>query len=351
LRPRAFHIQRLLRPDFGVDLGTACTRIVAPGAGILLEEPTLVAVRRGSRSVLGGGDAVGYMAKVMQGRAPESIQTIVPVRRGVVADVEVAQALLDTLLRKARPRSWSLKPRVLVAVPADITPVERQATLVTVGRAGASRVFVVAKLLAAGLGAGLPLNQPVASLICDIGAGSTEIAVLSMGEIAVTESVRVAGDDLTRAVADHLRRRHKLHVGDQMAERIKIEIGAAATLDGELTMDVSGRDAVSGMPRKMPLSSAEVIDALRDPLRTIVDAVERTLERCPPELAADLMENGMLLCGGSAQVRGLDRRLAESTGMPVRVAQEPTTCVARGLAICLEHLEIWHTLIQSRVAA
>ena len=351
MKPRRFHFLSHIAPDLGVDLGTIRTRVCIPGEGILLDEPTIVAVDQRSNQVLNHGQAVGNLAKIMQGRTPDSIQTNQPVRFGVVADHHAGEAMLRAFLRKAHPRSWGLLPRVLIAVPGGITPVERQAILNTVARAGARQVSLIRKSLAAALGVGLPIAEPVASMICDLGGGTTEIAIVCLAEVAVGESLRVAGDEFDLAIKHYLRRKHRLRVGQQMAERIKIEIGTAMAPEHELTLEVGGRDLMTGLPRKMPLTSGEVCEALHDPVRLIVDGIQRVLESCPAEFAADLMENGIVLAGGAAQLRGLDRRIAEATGIPVRLAEDPTTCVIRGLAICLEHLDIWQGLIQRRRAA
>jgi rod shape-determining protein MreB len=349
LRARKYPFTRRFAPDFGVDLGTAYLRISAPREGIVLAESSMLALSRDARrhDVTA---AVGLCANVMHGRTPDSVETIRPVRRGVVADVDRCAVMLRAFLRRVRPSAWSLKPRMLIAIPGDLTPVERHAVLAAASRAGARQVFLVAKAQAGALGAGLPLAQPVASMICDIGAGTADIAILCLGEVAVSETLRVAGDDLTRAIANYLRRRHKLLVGDLMAERAKTEIGTAVG-GASRSLEVSGRDVASGMPRKIQLESDHVREAIHDPVRMLVESVERTLERCPPALAADLMQNGMVLAGGGAQLRGLDERLASATGMPVRVAEEPADCVARGLALCLENLELWQGLIQGRTAA
>jgi rod shape-determining protein MreB len=351
LKPRRFQFLGRIAPDLGVDLGTIHTRICIAGEGIVLDEPTVVAVEQRSHHGLKHAQAVGNLAKIMQGRTPESIQTKQPVRSGVVADHHAGEAMLRAFLRKARPRNWGLLPRVLVAVSGGITPVERQAVLNTVARAGARQVSLIRKSLVAALGAGLPVAQPMASMICDIGGGASEIAIVCLAEVAASESLRVAGDELDLAIIDYLRRNHRLRVGQQMAERIKIEIGTATPLDAELTMEVGGRDLMTGLPRKMTLTSDQVREALHDPVRLIVAAVQRVLESCPAEFAGDLMENGMVLTGGGAQLRGLERRLAEATGMPVRVAEDPATCVVRGLGICVEHLDVWQSLIQDRRAA
>ncbi len=351
MRPRKFHFTRFFSPDVGIDLGTSHTRISLPSEGIVLDEPSIVAVVQGSRRVLGRNQAVGHLAGAMYGRIPDSVQIIRPVRDGVVADIEVCATMLRAFLQKAIPRIWGMRPRALVAVPSGITQVERQAVLTTTLRAGARQVFLINKSQAAALGAGLPLNHPVASMICDFGSGNTEIAVLCLGDVPVRESMRVASEELNYSISDFLRRKHRLCVGEQMAERIKLDVGSAIKLDLQLGTEIGGRDLVSGMPRKMVLTGEQVREAIEDSLQSIVNGVERVLERCPPELAADLMENGMVLAGGGSLLRGLDQRLATVSRMPVRVAENSTTCVARGLAICLEHLDVWQGLIQNRMAA
>lgn len=351
MKPHRFHFYSRIAPDLGIDLGTVHTRIWAAAEGIVLDEPTVVAVEQKSNRVLNSGQAVGNLARMMQGRTPDSIQTNEPVRAGVIADHRAGEAMLRAFLRKAHPRTWGLLPRVLVAVPGAITPVERQAVLNTVARAGARHVALIRKSLAAALGAGLPVAEPVASMICDLGGGTTEIAIVCLAEVAVSESIRVAGDELDLAIIDYLRNKHRVRVGRQMAERIKIEIGTAMPIETELSMEVGGRDLTTGLPRKLTLTSDEVRDALHDPVRLIVAGVQRVLESGPAEFAGDLMENGIVLAGGGAQLRGLDRRLADATGMPVRVAEDPTSCVVRGLGICLEHLDVWQSLIENRRAA
>ncbi len=349
MKPRVLPFAREFSPDFGVDLGTHGTRVSLPRVGVVLDEPSIVAIRsdvkRGQAN-----RAVGVVAHLLHGRAPESVRTIRPVQRGVVADLDAAAIMLREFLRKARPRAYCVAPRVLLAVPSGITPVERRAAAAVAARAAHGRAALIARPKAAALGAALPIAEPVASMICDVGGGRTEVAVLVMGELVVSESLPVAGDDLDGAIADMLRREHKLCISDQTAERIKIEIGAATTRD-PLAMEVGGRDLIGGLPRRIMIHSDEVMRAIDEPLRAVDRAVERTLERCNAQWAADLMENGMLLVGGGARLCGLDRRLAAATGMPVRVADEPALCVARGLAACLEHLDVWQTLIERRDVA
>jgi rod shape-determining protein MreB len=238
-----------------------------------------------------------------------------------------------------------------MALSNATTPVERQAILSSAGGAGVRRVSFISKSLAAGLAAGLPIAEPVASMVCDLGGGTTEIAVLCLGDVAVSESLRVAGDDLDLAIGDYLRRKHQLCVGQHVAEQVKMECGAAVRLDPQRSVEVSGRDVVSGLPRRLKLASDELREALQAELKTIVSGVKRVLESCPAVMAADLMENGMVLVGGGAQLRGLDQLMAEATGMPVRVAEEPQSCIARGLAICLENLDAWQSLIRKRDVA
>jgi rod shape-determining protein MreB len=351
LKPCVLPFARAISPDFGVDLGTHNTRISLPGDGVVLDEPSIVAVSSPTGHGPAHEQAVGVVAHLLHGRAPESVRTMRPIHRGVVADLDVAAMMLRTFLRKARPRAYCVAPRVLLAVPSGITPVERQAAASVAARAAHGRAALIARAKAAAIGAALPLAEPIASMICDLGAGRTEIAVLVLGELVVGESLPVAGDDLDLAIVDLLRREHKLCVSGPTAEKIKLDIGAATTLDAGLSLEVGGRDLVNGLPRRITVRSDEVTRAIDEPLRAIDRAVERTLERCSPQWAADLMENGILLVGGGSRLRGLDRRVASATGMPVRVADDPASCVARGLATCLEHLDVWHTLIERRDVA
>jgi rod shape-determining protein MreB len=349
LKPRGFASLRLLAPDLGIDLGSSHTVIATPGSGILLDEPTLVAIDRGTRRVIHRGQAVGHMARLMQGRTPDSIQLIRPIRYGTVSDFDICASMLREFLRKSNTGGWG-RPRGLLAIPNRITPVERQALYRAAARAGVRQVSLISKSLAAGLAAGLPITEPVASMVCDLGAGCTDIAVLCLNDVAVSESLRVAGDDLDLAIVDYLRRKHRLCVGQHVSERVKID-SATAVSGGARTVEVGGRDLVSGLPRRVEVAGEELREAMQNELRSIVAGVQRVLESCPAEMAADLMENGMVLVGGGASLTGLDRLLSESTGMPVRVAEEPNTCVARGLALCLENLELWHGLIQGRGVA
>ncbi|MHB8901300.1 MAG: rod shape-determining protein MreB [Thermoguttaceae bacterium] len=334
------------RTDMVVDLGTAVTRLGLAGRGIVLEEPTLAAVDPATRQILAGGSAVGHLAEQMQGRTGDSIEIVEPLRAGAVADYEVCEAMLRCFFSKTRrPGSWG-KPRVLLTVPGDITPVERRAALNSTYRAGAGQVSLLAKLKAAALGAGLPIAEPVAGMVCSIGAGSTEIGVLSLASLVSARSIRVAGREMDQSVADYLRRHFSLRVSRHNAERLRIEIGSAYQLPQELACHVRGTDHVSGLPRESLVTSEQVREALEEPLDKIVDAIRLTLDRLTPQLAADLVDQGAVLCGGGALLRGLDRLVAERTGLPVRMAEDPATTVARGALICLENPDRWLPLLE-----
>ena len=342
--------QRLLnyfRCDMAVDLGTANTLIAVVGEGLVLDEPSVVAIDRGTGRILSGGCAVGHLARQMQGRTPERIAVVRPLADGVIADFALCEAMLRYFLRKAQPPGWRRKPRVLVGVPGSITPVEKRAVFNSVQRAGARQVWILPEAKAAALGAGLPVAEPLASMVCDIGGGTTEVAVMSLGDTVAAQSLRIGGDRMDRAIVDYLRRHYSLRIGLPAAERLRIDLGSAYPLEEEMTQEVSGLDAPSGLPRRATITSEEIRQALDDPLREILDAVKTTLDHCSPDLAADLVEHGMVLCGGGSLLRRLDRFLGEQTGLPVRLDAEPLTAVARGMLICLEHLEPWRPSLEA----
>lgn len=338
--------RRLFALDMGIDLGTCNTLVCVRGQGIVLNEPSVVAVRRGTNQVLNNGQAVGHMAKEMLGRTPGTITAVRPLKDGVISDFEIAEAMLKYFIRKVAGRSIS-KARVVVSVPSGITEVEKRAVYDSAQRAGAGFVQLIPEPLAAAIGAGLPFAEPRASMIVDIGGGTTEVAILSLAGIAACESIRVAGDDLDEAIMSHMRKAYNLVIGEQTAERIKIEIGSASPLIDEKSLDVRGRDMVTGLPRKTVVTSQEVREALEEPIHQIIDAVKRTLERAEPELAADLVESGIVLAGGGGLLRGLATRIQEATGLGCVVADDPLTCVARGTAIFLENLEVWGEALES----
>mgnify|MGYP000310911052 CR=1 FL=1 len=335
--------------DMGIDLGTCNTLVAVRGEGIVLNEPSVVAVRKGTNEVLdtADGKAVGLAAKAMLGRTPGSITAIRPLKDGVIADFEITQAMLSYFIRKVHGNRGIAHPRVVIAVPSGITAVEKRAVLNSAERAGARRVYLVDEPKAAGIGAGLPIHEPRASMIVDIGGGTTEIAVLSLSDIAACTSMRVAGDDMDEAIMNYMRRTYNLMIGPQTAESIKIQIGSAAPLSEELKMEVKGRDMISGLPRRAVITSDEVREALKEPIGQIIEGVLHTLEQLEPELAADLVDNGICMAGGGSLLRGLDVVLAKASGLQVSVAEDPLTCVARGTAEYLENLDEWGTAMES----
>ncbi|MSR17956.1 MAG: rod shape-determining protein [Phycisphaerales bacterium] len=333
--------------DMGIDLGTCNTLVCVRGQGIVLNEPSVVAVRKGTNKVLNNGTAVGFAAKEMLGKTPGSISAIRPLKDGVISDFEITEAMLKYFIRKVNGRSRIFGPRVVISIPSGITAVEKRAVLDSAEHAGARKVYLVEEPMAAGIGAGLPYMEPTASMIVDIGGGTTEVAILSLADIACCESVRVAGDDLDEAIVTYLRKQHSLTIGEQTAERIKIQIGSAAPLAQELQMDVRGQDVVSGLPRKTVIRSEEIREALSETVRAITEAVTRTLERTDPELSADLVDNGITLAGGGALLRGIDQILQQATGLPTKIADDPLTCVARGTGMYLENLELLKSTMES----
>jgi rod shape-determining protein MreB len=337
----------LFSVDMGIDLGTCNTLVCIRGQGIVINEPSVVAVKRGTNRVLQNGNAVGLVAKEMLGKTPGSISAIRPMKDGVIADFDITEAMLSYFIRKANRRRAMVKPRVVIAVPSGITAVEKRAVYNSAERAGARRVYLVDEPKACAIGSGLPFTEPTASMIVDIGGGTTEVAIMSLADIAICESIRVAGDDMDEAITAYVKRTYNLMIGEQTAEKIKIDIGSATPMEQELTMEVRGRDMISGLPRKTIISSEEVREALKEPVGGIIDCVTRTLERAEPELAADLVDNGIMIAGGGALLRGMDTVLANATGLKVRVADDPLTCVARGTAVYLENLEMWKDTMES----
>jgi rod shape-determining protein MreB len=333
--------------DMGIDLGTCNTLVCARGEGVVLDEPSVVAVKRGTNRVLNNGNAVGFSAKEMLGKTPGSITAIRPLKDGVISDFEITEAMLSYFIRKVSGKGRVIGPRVVIAVPSGITAVEKRAVLDSAERAGARRVYLVEEPMAAGIGAGLPIAEPTASMIVDIGGGTTEVAIMSLGDIATCESIRVAGDDLDEAIIGYMKKNHGLTIGEQTAERIKIEVGSASPMEKETTVDVRGRDSVTGMPDKKIVKSQEIREAMTEPIEHIIDVVKRTLERAEPELSADLVENGIWIAGGGALLRGIDVVISEATGLDVSIAEDPLTCVAQGTSIYLENLELWKAVLES----
>ena len=337
----------LLGSDLAIDLGTANTLVGVAGEGVVVDEPSVVAVEEGTTRIVAGGRAVGHLAKQMLGRTPGSITVVRPLSAGVITDFALCEAMLRYFFNKAQRGAWSRGPRVLVAVPGSITPVEKRAVYNSAHRAGARQVFLVSEAIAAAVGAGLPITEPVASMICDVGGGTTEVAVLSLGDVVASASVRVGGDRMDQAIVDFLRRRHNLRIGLATAEQLRIDIGSAAPLDAELSAEVRGVDATSGLPRRTTLASDEVREALDGPLDDIIDALKSTLDGCSPDLAADLVDNGIVLTGGAALLRRFDVLIERRIGLPARVAPDALATVAGGMLVLLEHLSEWQQMLES----
>ncbi|PIS30451.1 rod shape-determining protein [Candidatus Saganbacteria bacterium CG08_land_8_20_14_0_20_45_16] len=321
--------------DLGIDLGTASTLVFARGEGIILCEPSVVAIDRDSGKAL----AIGNEAKGMLGRTPANIVAVRPMRDGVIADFEITETMLRHFINKSHNRSAFVRPRIVVGVPSGITGVEKRAVLDAAMHAGAREAYLVEEPMAAAIGANLPVSEAQGSMIVDIGGGTTEVAVLALGGIVVSKSIRVAGDEMDEAIVAHCRKNYNLLIGERTAEQIKIDIGSAYPLAEERTIEVRGRDLVTGLPKTLTLTSSEIRDALADPVATVVDAVRMTLEKTPPELAADIMDRGIVMAGGGSLLRGLDKYLAQETDMSVYVVDDPISCVAYGTGKILEEID------------
>ena len=328
-------IVKLFSYDIGIDLGTANTLVNVKDQGIVLREPSVVAVK--GDKVL----AVGDEAKRMLGRTPGSVTAIRPLKDGVIADFYITEEMLRYFIKKATARYYLIKPRVLIAIPSGITEVERRAVKESAEAAGARRVHLIEEPMAAAIGVGLPVQEAAGNMIVDIGGGTTEVALISLSGIVYSRSVRCAGDELDDAIISYMRRTYNLMVGERTAEDIKIRIGSAYPLPQELSIEVKGRDLVAGLPKTVTIRSEEVREALTEQLNTIVDAVRTTLERCPPELAADLVDRGIVLAGGGALLRGLDQLLHEQTGLPIHIAEDPLSAVAEGTGKALQELDFF----------
>jgi rod shape-determining protein MreB len=328
-----------LSADMAIDLGTANTLVYVKGRGVVLNEPSVVAIAhiKGRKQVL----AVGDEAKMMLGRTPGNIQAIRPLRDGVIADFEVAEEMIKHFIRKVHNRRSFARPQVIICVPSGSTAVERRAIRVAADAAGARLVYLMAAPLGAAIGAGLPVTEPTGSMVVDIGGGTTEVAVLSLGGMVVTRSIRAGGDKMDEAIISYIRRNFNLLVGESSAERIKMEIGTAcAPEDGEgRTMEIKGRDLMNGVPKELVISQRQISEALADPVSAIIEAVKVTLEHTAPELAADIVDKGVVLTGGGALLGNLDFVLRHATGLPMSVADDPLSCVALGTGRCLEEMK------------
>ncbi len=328
----------LFSNDLAIDLGTANTLIYAKGKGIIASEPSVVAVQkdaRGIRRVI----AVGHEAKEMVGRTPGSIEAIRPMKDGVIADFEVTEAMLRYFIRKAHNRKTLIRPRIIICIPSGVTEVEKRAVRESAESAGGREVFLIEEPMAAAIGAGLPIMEPSGNMIVDIGGGTTEVAVISLGGIVFSKSIRVAGDKMDEAIIHYFKRKYNMLIGERTAEQVKIQIGTAYPSGDIKTLAVKGRDLVSGIPRTFEINSEEVREAIQDNINAIVEAVKVSLERTPPEVAADIVERGIVLSGGGALLRNLDTLLKEETGLPVVIAEDPLASVVLGSGMALDHLD------------
>ena len=327
--------------DMGIDLGTANTLVYIKGQGIVVREPSVVAIRDDSKEVL----AVGEEAKRMIGRTPGNIVAIRPMKDGVIADFDVTQSMLSYFIQKAAAKKGVVSPRIAICVPFGVTEVEKRAIEEAARTAGAKDAFLIEEPMAAAIGAGLRIEEPEGNMVVDIGGGTSEIAIISLGGIVTAKSIRLGGDELDEAIVNYVKKEYSLMIGERTAEDVKIRIGSAYKEGEEREMEIRGRDLISGLPKTMQISSSEVRDALRDPVNSIVDGIKSTLEKTPPELASDIMENGIMLTGGGALLKGLDKLVKEETGMPVKIAENPLDCVAIGTGKSVEDQEIFEKVL------
>lgn len=328
------YVQSLLSNDIGIDLGTASTLVYVKGEGIVVTEPSVVAIERGTSRVL----AVGNEAKRMLGRTPGNIIAIRPMKDGVITDFEITEAMLRYFIRSVRKRRFQLNPRIVIAIPSGITEVEKRAVKESAERAGAREVFLIEEPVAAAIGVGLPIQEPIGNMIIDVGGGTTEIAVISLAGIVFSKSIRIGGDEMDEAIIEYLKKTYNLMIGERTAEELKIKIGSAYPLEEEMTIEVKGRDLIAGLPKTVTISSEEVREALQEPLRAILESTKISLERTPPELAADLIDHGIVMAGGGSLLKGIDKLIAEETGLPVHVAEDPLTAVANGTGKVLDEI-------------
>jgi len=322
--------------DMAVDLGTANTLVYVRGKGIVLNEPSVVALNTNNGQIV----SVGVEAKRMIGRTPGHIVAVRPLKDGVIADFDVTERMLRYFIQKVHKRTRMAKPRIVVAVPSGITGVEQSAVKEAGHQAGARRVYIIEEPMAAAIGAGLPVNEPTGNMVVDIGGGTTEVAVISLGGIVTSQSIRIGGDELDDAIITFGKKEHSLMLGERTAEEIKVALGSAFPSTEEPNAEIRGRDLVSGLPKTVVISAAEVRRALEEPVNLIVDAVKSTLDKCPPELAGDVMDRGIALTGGGALLRGLDQRIREETGMPVHIADSPLESVVLGTGKCVEDFDV-----------
>ncbi|MBU0952695.1 MAG: rod shape-determining protein [Elusimicrobia bacterium] len=336
----------LFSNDMGIDLGTSSILVYVKGQGIVLREPSVVAIEKNTKTIV----AIGTEAKRMLGKTPANIVAVRPLRNGVIADFEVTETMIRYFIKKVHNRQSLLHPRIVIGVPSGITEVERRAVRESAIQAGAREVFLIEEPLAAAIGAEIPVQEPQGNMIVDIGGGTTEIAVLSLGGMVIAKSIGVAGDEMNEAIVQYFRKKYNLLVGENTAENVKIKIGSVFPLEEELSIEVKGRDQVAGLPKTIKVTSEEVRQALSEPMRTITELVKSTLEETPAELSADLVDRGIILSGGGALLRGMSELLSKETELPVKTAKDPLTCVVYGTGKYLEELDnlkrVHKTLIQ-----
>lgn len=322
--------------DMGIDLGTANTLVYMKGKGVVAREPSVVAIQANTKQVL----AVGEEAKKMIGRTPGNIIAIRPLRDGVIADFDITKSMLKYFIKKATKRRTFFQPRVVVCVPSGVTEVEKRAVEEAAIHAGARDAYLIEEPMAAAIGAGLPVQDPTGSMIVDIGGGTTEVAIISLGGIVTSRSIRVGGDELDESIVNFIKKEYSLMIGERTAEEVKITIGSADENSELVTREIRGRDMISGLPKTLEVSSREISLAMKEPINNILESIKSTLEKTPPELASDVMEQGIMLTGGGALLNGLDSLIAEETGMPVHIADRPLDCVAIGTGKALESIEV-----------
>lgn len=327
--------------DMGIDLGTANTLVYIKGQGIVVREPSVVAIRDDSKEVL----AVGEEAKKMIGRTPGNIVAIRPMKDGVIADFDITQSMISYFIQKAADKKGVVSPRIAICVPFGVTEVEKRAIEEAARQAGAKDAFLIEEPMAAAIGAGLKVEEPEGNMVVDIGGGTSEIAVISLGGIVTAKSIRIGGDEFDESIVAYVKKEYNLMIGERTAENVKISIGSTFKDDEEINMQIRGRDLISGLPKTIEICSTEVREALKEPVSSIVDAIKSTLERTPPELASDIMENGIMLTGGGALLRGLDKLITQETGMSVQIAETPLDCVALGTGKSVEDQEIFEKVL------
>lgn len=329
--------------DMGIDLGTANTLVYIKGKGIIIREPSVVAIHTNTKEVL----AVGEEAKKMIGRTPGHIVAIRPLKDGVIADFNVTQSMLKYFIKKANQKRSIFQPRVVVCVPSGVTEVEKRAVEEATIHAGARDAYLIEEPMAAAIGAGLPVQEPTGSMIVDIGGGTTEVAIISLGGIVTSRSIRIGGDELDESIVNYIKKEYSLMIGERTAEEVKIVIGSADEKSKETKMQIRGRDLISGLPKTIEITSTEIHEAMKEPISNIIDAIKFTLEKTPPELASDIMEQGIMLTGGGALLNGIDRLIKSETGMPVHIAEDPLDCVAIGTGRALESIEVLRKTLDS----